>query len=93
MIRQKMPHSLQPSIRAASLSSSGMVRKNWRMRKMLNALPKNAGTHSGLSVPIQPSVLNTPYIGTMSTGNGTIIVTSVSTNRVSRPRQRTRAKP
>ena len=53
---------------------------------MLKALPKNAGTHRGKSVPIQPKLRNTPYNGTISTGNGTIIVASVTLNSVARPR-------
>ena len=36
---QKMRNGLAPSIRAASSSSSGMVMKNWRNRKMEKALP------------------------------------------------------
>ena len=60
MIRQKMRHSLHPSIRAASLSSSGIVLKNCRMRKMLKALPNHAGSHRGSRVPIIPRDLNTP---------------------------------
>jgi hypothetical protein len=59
MMRQKMASSLQPSMRAASDSSLGMVRKNWRSKKMLKAPPKNAGTHNGSSVPIQPRERNT----------------------------------
>src|SRR5450755_2128856 len=70
--RQKMPNSLQPSMRAASDNSPGMVRKNWRNKKMLNAPTKNAGTHKGIKVPIQPKLRNTTYSGTISTGNGTI---------------------
>ena len=36
MTRQTMPYSLMPSIRAASIRSSGTPRKNWRIRKMPN---------------------------------------------------------
>ena len=54
MIRQKQPHREQPSSMADSSSSLGMPMKNWRNRKMLNALPNHAGTQSGLNVPIQP---------------------------------------
>ena len=46
-------HSLAPSIRAASESSSGMVRKNCRSRKIENASPKNRGMISGLNEGIQ----------------------------------------
>ena len=44
-------NSPAPSTRAASDSSSGIVRKNWRSRKIENASPKKLGTISGLSVP------------------------------------------
>ena len=57
MIRQKQPQRVQPSSMADSSSSLGMPRKNCRSRKMLNALPNHAGTHSGRSVPIQPRYL------------------------------------
>ena len=50
-MRKKIPNSEQPSMRAASDRSSGRVRKNWRRRKMLKALPNQAGTHSGRNVP------------------------------------------
>ena len=38
MIRQKHPQRLAPSIRAASSSSNGMPRKNWRSRKTPKAV-------------------------------------------------------
>src|SRR6478752_6666189 len=91
--RQKMANSLQPSMRAASESSLGMVRKNWRKRKILNAPPKNDGTQSGKSVPIQPKLRNTPYSGTIKTGNGTIIVARVMLNSVRRPFHWMRDRP
>jgi len=68
MIFQKMPNSLAPSMRAASESSSGIVRKNWRRRKILNAPPpKNCGTVSGRNVSIQPRREKRMNVGTIST--------------------------
>ena len=55
MIRSRIRRSLAPSIRAASDSSFGIPRKNWRSRKMKNGLPRNVGTMSGRYVPTQPS--------------------------------------
>ena len=48
-MRKKMASSLQPSMRAASESSLGMVKKNWRSKKMLNAPPKTAARPSSAS--------------------------------------------
>ena len=66
--------SLAPSTRAASTSSPGIVRKNCRNRKIENASPKNAGTISGLSEPIQCSLTKIRYSGTIVTCVGSIIV-------------------
>ena len=41
-----------PSTRTASVSSLGIVRKNWRSRKIENASPKKLGMMSGFSVPM-----------------------------------------
>ena len=99
MIRQKMPKSLHPSMRAASESSSGIVMKNCRSRKMLNADPNHAGTQSGLNVPsnwigvCSSSQRKSANSETIVTGNGIIIVESISANSTPRPRKRTLAKP
>ena len=88
----KICHSLAPSIVAASDSSKGMLRKNWRSRKMLNALPKKAGTQRGEGTdPAQR--LEERVDRHHETGNGTIIVARVTKKNASRPRQRRRAKP
>ena len=58
MICQKIRHSLHPSMRAASDRSLGMVMKNWRSRKTLNAPARNEPTQSGRRLPIQPTALN-----------------------------------
>ncbi len=55
-IERRIRSSLAPSMRAASDSSRGMPRKNWRSRKMKNGLPRNVGTISGRNVPTQPSL-------------------------------------
>ena len=85
MTSTKVRSSLAPSIFAASESSMGMVRKNCRRRKMEKALAKNAGTQSGRNVPTHPSQRNSANVGTMITGNGTIIVASVMLKNRSRP--------
>ena len=41
-----------PSTRTASVSSLGIVRKNWRSRKIEKASPKKLGMMSGFSVPM-----------------------------------------
>ncbi len=41
-----------PSTLMASVSSLGMVMKNWRSRKIENASPKKLGMMRGLSVPM-----------------------------------------
>jgi transposase InsO family protein len=81
-----------PSITAASKSSRGSVRKNWRSRKMPKALPKNAGTVSGRRVLIQPMARNRMKVGIRVTWLGTIIVARKMMNRTFLPRKRSRAK-
>ena len=61
-------NSLQPSMRAASASSSGRVRKNWRMRKMLKAPPpKKKGTVSGKNESTQPNRVKMMNCGIINT--------------------------
>ena len=64
--------------------------KNCRSRKMVNASPKNSGTISGLSDPIQPRRTKMMYSGTMVTWAGSIRVDSSRTKLSWRPRQRMR---
>src|SRR6185369_13150875 len=71
----------------------GIVRKNCRNRKMLNAPPNQHGTQSGRNVPIHPRCLNSTYNGAISTTGGTISVESTNRNIASRPRQRSRENP
>ena len=49
--RIRIWNSPAPSTRMASVSSLGMVMKNWRNRKIENASPKKLGMISGFSVP------------------------------------------
>ncbi len=53
--RHSTPNSPLPSMRAASAYSLGMVRKNWRSRKIEKASPRRFGRMSGHSVPVSPS--------------------------------------
>ena len=78
---------------AASSSSRGMPRKNWRNRKMLKALPKKVGTIRGRKLSTQPNLLNRMYWGSTVTWNGTMIVASTTKNRKVEPGARRRAKP
>src|SRR5207248_8845371 len=76
----------------ASDNSAGMVRKNWRSRKMKKAFPNQAGTQSGRNVPIQPSQRKRRKTGSMVAWPGSMIVQSMATNNRSRPRKGMRAK-
>src|SRR5216684_8833929 len=58
MTRQKIHQLDAPSIWAASSYSWGMVMKNWRIKKMVNAPPPAAnqyGTINGRNVSSQPT--------------------------------------
>ena len=46
-MRPKIISSLAPSIRAASISSLGIVRMNWRIRKMPKAETMNGKIRAG----------------------------------------------
>src|SRR5436190_22448796 len=61
------------------------------IRKMKNALPKNIGTNSGLSVLYHPSCRQITNDGTIVTCAGSIIVQSRMRNAADRPGQRRRA--
>ena len=58
MTRQKMPSSLQPSIRAASCRSAGMASKNFIMMNMFQGLTI-IGMMSAQTVLTSPSQLTT----------------------------------
>ena len=86
-----MRSSPQPSTRAASRYSSGIVRKNCRSRKIENASPNQFGMISGQSVPTRCSFAHITYSGTTVTCGGSISAISTIMNATFRPRQRTRA--
>ena len=67
--RSSTAHSLQPSMRAASAYSFGMVRKNCRNRKIENASPSRFGRMSGQSVPVSQG-MPTVKVGRLSVGGG-----------------------
>ena len=95
-----MCHGFAPSTRAASASSVGIARKNWRSRNVPNAPPRNAPTQSGSCVPIQlplaeagcGSRRNSTKFGTRTTWNGMMSVTSRRAKSGSRKRKRSVAK-
>ena len=86
--RSSTCHSPQPSIRAASTTESGMVSRNWRSRKMLNASPASIGRISGHSVPVSPALAHIRYSGTVTTCGGSIIMQMITTNTAFSPRHR-----
>jgi hypothetical protein len=56
-MRQNTPKVVQPSMRAASSSSMGSDRKNWRIKKMPKAVASH-GTKAAASVSTSPSLAN-----------------------------------
>jgi hypothetical protein len=91
-IRTKIVPSLAPSSRAASIVSSGKVRKNCRSKNTANAfVPSQAGTISGPYVSTMPSDANSRKIGMIVICPGNIIVPSNPKNTHELPRARNRA--
>src|SRR2546428_9393215 len=82
--------SLAPSTRAASESSSGIVMKNCRSKKIVKASPKKVGTISGFSDPTQWMRTKKTYSGMIVTWVGSISVASTRMNTICRPRHRIR---
>src|ERR1700675_3970262 len=80
-------NSLAPSTLAASDSSCGIVKKNWRSKKIVNASPKKVGTIKGFNGPIQWIRTKIAYRGTMVTWLGSIRVAMTRMNTTRRPRQ------
>ena len=89
-IRKSTPNREHPSIRAASSSSTGSVRKNWRSRKMPNGVTR-LGAISAPSVSTRPRCCTIRNVGIMITWNGTISVARSAMNVTSRPKKRSRA--
>ena len=81
----RIPSREVPSIRAASSSSIGSVRKNWRSMKIPNALHR-LGMISPPTLSTMPSFLTIRNVGISSTWKGTISVASSTTNSTSRPK-------
>ena len=92
MIRHQIATCPRPSTRAASTSDSGICAMNCRYMKMKNALPKNAGTTSGMMVSIQPNCRKSRKSGIIVTCPGSIMVPSMTRKSGFRPRKRRRAK-
>ena len=84
------PSRLQPSMRAASSSSIGSVRKNWRSMKMPKALTR-LGAISALMLSIRPRWRTIRKVGISTTWNGTISVASSATKSTFEPKNRMRA--
>ena len=89
-IRKSTPSREQPSIRAASSSSTGSVRKNWRRRKMPNGVTR-FGAIRAPSESTRPRCWTIRNVGIMITWNGTISVARSAMNITSRPKNRSRA--
>ena len=89
-ILNRIPSREVPSIRAASSSSIGSVRKNWRSMKMPNALHR-LGTIRPPTLSTIPSFLTIRNVGMSRTWKGTISVARSTTNRTFRPKKRIRA--
>ena len=79
------PSRLQPSIRAASSSSIGSVRKNWRSMKMPNAVAR-FGSISAVMLSITPRWRTIRKVGIRITWNGTISVARSSKNSTFEPK-------
>ena len=89
-IRKSTPSREQPSIRAASSSSIGSVRKNWRRRKIPNGVTR-FGAIRAPSESTSPRCWTIRNVGIMITWNGTISVARSAMNVTSRPKNRIRA--
>ena len=90
-ILTRAPIRLQPSIRAASSSSMGRVRKNWRSMKMPKAFTR-LGTISADTLSISPRCRTIRKVGMRMTWNGTISVARRTMKRTFEPKKRMRAK-
>src|SRR3954465_5715263 len=82
-----------PSMRAASASSSGTVRKNWRKRKVAVAEAMSGGARPTYEL-IMPRSDTTLNVGMMRTSTGSISVTKIIQKKKlrSRKRKKTMAK-
>src|SRR3954471_14445584 len=80
----------QPSIHAASSSSRGRDRKNWRSRNTANGVTSD-GTMSAPRLSIRPSFFITRNVGIMVSWNGIAIVATISASSAREPANRIRA--
>ena len=85
---QKVLIMLAPSMRAASMSSSGMTStRYWRMKKTPNAVT-SVGMMTAPSVPVHPSCRMSMKRGMIPSCVGTARVAITNTISPSRPRNR-----
>ena len=90
-MRTRMRASPAPSMRAASISSSGTPWMNWRIRKMPKALTR-LGAITPISRPSKPIWVTMRYSGISVTIGGRNIVAMSTANSALRPRKRYLAK-
>ena len=84
-IRQNTRHSLAPSMRAASISSSGIVSMYWRSRNTPVGVAAG-GRITPHSELVRPSAVTTRNAGTRITEIGIISVDKMKTKIALRPR-------
>ena len=90
--RQKNPNELQPSIRAASSSSAGMLRKNGRRMTIVSGSANAAcGSATPHGVPVRPRFRTRMNSGRIATAVGNSSPNTNSVNSASRPRNCIRA--
>ena len=90
--RQKKPNEPQPSMRAASSSSIGMLRKNGRRMTIESGSPKAAcGSATPSRLPDSPTWRMRMYSGRIATAVGKSSPNTNSVYIASRPRNRIRA--
>ena len=80
----------QPSMRAASSSSLGIVEKNWRIKKTPKTL-NNPGSTRPMSVSVRPNLTMSLNRGMMKICPGTIISASMHKNSRFLPGKRSRS--
>lgn len=81
MIRNRIASLPHPSFSAASSNSLGIPRKNWTIRKIKNAPPKNQGRTRAVLVSMRCSFFSIIYWGTTITCCGIIMVSITHPNQ------------
>src|SRR5690606_12205706 len=80
IIRKKIPYSVEPSIRAASINSLG--NPNAYCRKKNTAIGATiAGSITPVYVSINPQLIINWYSGSINISNGTIKINNTSTKK------------